>query len=87
MNYIKWPQDWNRPLSEEELAIAKRLKLAPDDGEGTFERMGEVGEDQHPRLSGECASCSARERRGKNDDGGIKRAWMDGQPEFIEGDG
>lgn len=30
MKRIKWPQDWNRPLSEEELEIAKRLDNAPD---------------------------------------------------------
>ena len=30
MNYIKWPCDWNRPLSKEELQIARRLGNAPD---------------------------------------------------------
>jgi hypothetical protein len=27
--YVKWPCDWNRPLSKEELAIARRLDRAP----------------------------------------------------------
>lgn len=27
---IKWPVDWNRPLSTEERAIAKRLANVPD---------------------------------------------------------
>jgi hypothetical protein len=27
---VKWPIDWNRPLSKEECEIAKRLDTAPD---------------------------------------------------------
>lgn len=30
VKYIKWPIDWNRPLSREEREIAKRLDTAPD---------------------------------------------------------
>ena len=29
MTPIKWPCDWNRPLSEEEREIVKRLDRAP----------------------------------------------------------
>ena len=32
VKYIKWPCDWNRPLSREEREIAKRLDTAPDAG-------------------------------------------------------
>jgi hypothetical protein len=26
---VKWPVDWNRPLSREEREVAKRLEMAP----------------------------------------------------------
>lgn len=29
MTPIKWPCDWNRPLSKEEREIARRIKNAP----------------------------------------------------------
>ncbi len=37
MNYIKWPNDYNRPLSPEELSIKFRLQNAPPEGLGDWQ--------------------------------------------------
>ena len=84
---MKWPVDWNRPLSEEELEIAKRLKRAPDDGEGTFERMGEVVSDLYARLSDQCPSSGFDERWREDAPFSVERAWSYGQCNFVDGDG
>ena len=84
---IKWPQDWNRPLSEEELEIAKRLDRAPDDGEGTLERMGEVVSDLNARLSDQCPAGDFEKRWREDAPLSPERAWSYGQCSFADGDG
>ena len=73
---IKWPCDWNRPLSEEELAIAKRLKRAPDDGEGTFKRVGQVVGDIKSGLSDQRLVGGVEERRTGDASESVARDWF-----------
>lgn len=68
MSPIKWPCDWNRPLSKEELEIAKRLDRAP---EGASWRVGEVLQGEPAKLSDERTSGGAGERRGADAKGGV----------------
>jgi hypothetical protein len=56
---IKWPIDWNRPLSREEREIAKRLDTAPDvsatngDASGVVApRMAMAAQSWHSSVSG-----------------------------------
>ena len=51
---VIWPQDWNRPLSLEELRIGQRLETAPDHGMEAFlfERPSRIPSPRTKRVSG-----------------------------------
>ena len=72
---MKWPCDWNRPLSKEEREIAKRLQCAPE-GEGFG--MEAMVRSLEPGLSDERLTGDPQERRGADADGGSKGTWVDG---------
>ena len=79
---MKWPQDWNRPLSEEERAIAKRLDRAPKDS-----GLGELVSSLNAGVSNERLDGGLEERRGEDSKVSIERAWVNGQCVFVDGDG
>lgn len=82
MSYIKWPCDWNRPLSEEEQAIARRLDRAAENP-GVETLVGDI----NPWIPDKRPAGDSKNGRGKDAPVGPKRNWVRGQPEFIEGDG
>ena len=79
---VKWPQDYNRPLSKEEVSIAKRLQCAP---ERTDYRLGEVLQAESVDLPDERTTSGAGVGRGADAFGGVERAWADRQRESGEG--
>lgn len=79
---MKWPCDWNRPLSKEEREIAKRIQCAPE--ESNF-RLGEVLQAVPVELSNERAPIGAGDGRGADAFGSPERAWADIKRRVSEG--
>jgi hypothetical protein len=79
---MRWPIEWNRPLSKEEREIAKRLQCAP---ERTDFRVEAMVRSLEPRLPDECVTGDLSERRGANAGGGSKGTWVDGLNRVGEG--
>ena len=73
---MKWPCDWNRPLSKEEREIAKRLQCAP---ERTDYRLGEVLQAESVELPDERPASGSGVGRGEDAFGGVERTWSDRQ--------
>ena len=71
---VKWPQDYNRPLSAEEVSIAKRLQCAP---ERTDYRVGEVLQAKSVELPDERSTGGVGNGRGKDAGGCSQGTWLD----------
>ena len=77
---VVWPQDINRPLSEEEQEIALRLDLAEEilrDGFGEEDGLGEACTGLADYLQAKRLEVGIKDRR-RGDVGECpKRAWLD----------
>lgn len=71
---MKWPIEWNRPLSKEEREIAKRLQCAP---ERTDYRLGEALQAEPAEVRNELSSIGAGNGRGADAFSGVERAWSE----------
>lgn len=69
---VIWPQDYNRPLSSQEQAIARRLDREPEKT-----RVASFLQSKPPELQAQRIDSGAGERRDEDVERRPKRTWFD----------